>query len=436
MSSQLDLIGTTPTLKTLPSAKIKRSELDGVHAWTNFYAAYSEKFVLSAISAIGYTSKSKVLDPFVGSGTTLVCCLKLGLPAIGIDLDPFSCLLARSKVSINANPSNVQKFLKLGTRKKPLNTFSEDAKLLFDNDCLCYASTVFSRILSATNCTPESLLDTLLSDSIGKYDSEVVALTALSIGASESARLVRGSNPTWYRKALVGEKDNIEALYSSTQSIHKRMLLDIGEVAKEVPDGKRDIRIYNADITTFRKTNREKVDIIITSPPYLTRLDYVIKHLPNLLILSGVINIDINSLRKRMIGTSKIVNKEDFNLEWGKTCLNLLNLIKNHKSYASESYYVWTYSQYFSSIFNAIEFISSKLKKKGKGLIIVQNSTYKDLVIPLSEIICEMLMAKGLFAENIRQEKITRNMKFINPKLSKDDKKSFQSEDVIHYKKL
>lgn len=39
-----------------------------------------------------------VLDPFCGSGTTLVEALRYGLPAVGVDLNPIACLIARVKV--------------------------------------------------------------------------------------------------------------------------------------------------------------------------------------------------------------------------------------------------------------------------------------------------------------------------------------------------
>ena len=38
-----------------------------------------------------------VLDPFAGSGTTLVQCLELGLHSIGIDISEFNCLISRVK---------------------------------------------------------------------------------------------------------------------------------------------------------------------------------------------------------------------------------------------------------------------------------------------------------------------------------------------------
>jgi len=39
-----------------------------------------------------------ILDPFVGSGTTLVEAALLGCPSTGIDIDPLSCLISESKI--------------------------------------------------------------------------------------------------------------------------------------------------------------------------------------------------------------------------------------------------------------------------------------------------------------------------------------------------
>src|SRR6187551_1179886 len=39
----------------------------------------------------------RVLDPFAGSGTTLVQCLESGYDATGVDVAPFNCLLMQVK---------------------------------------------------------------------------------------------------------------------------------------------------------------------------------------------------------------------------------------------------------------------------------------------------------------------------------------------------
>ena len=40
----------------------------------------------------------RILDPFIGSGTTLIACVLLKRYGIGIDIDPQYCELAKSRI--------------------------------------------------------------------------------------------------------------------------------------------------------------------------------------------------------------------------------------------------------------------------------------------------------------------------------------------------
>jgi hypothetical protein len=61
---------------------------------------YLGKFVPQLVEALlerYVESGGRVLDPFAGSGTTLVQCLESGHDAVGVDVAPFNCLLMRVK---------------------------------------------------------------------------------------------------------------------------------------------------------------------------------------------------------------------------------------------------------------------------------------------------------------------------------------------------
>lgn len=47
----------------------------------------------------GITADTVVLEPFLGSGTTLVACQKVGVRGIGIDIDPLYCKYARRRLT-------------------------------------------------------------------------------------------------------------------------------------------------------------------------------------------------------------------------------------------------------------------------------------------------------------------------------------------------
>jgi hypothetical protein len=63
---------------------------------------YLGKFVPQLVEALlgrYVRAGGRVLDPFAGSGTTLVQCLESGYDAVGIDVAAFNCLLMRVKTA-------------------------------------------------------------------------------------------------------------------------------------------------------------------------------------------------------------------------------------------------------------------------------------------------------------------------------------------------
>lgn len=77
----------------------KANTRDATHAAHPYPAKFIPQIPRALIKDLHPGDDSIVLDPFCGSGTTLVEAAAAGLPAIGIDLHPLACLISKVKVT-------------------------------------------------------------------------------------------------------------------------------------------------------------------------------------------------------------------------------------------------------------------------------------------------------------------------------------------------
>jgi len=71
------------------------------HGWYRFVLSYPPHLVRQYCEHFDLGENSLVLDPFCGTGTTLVEAKKNGIPSIGCDAHPFAALVSRVKTNWN-----------------------------------------------------------------------------------------------------------------------------------------------------------------------------------------------------------------------------------------------------------------------------------------------------------------------------------------------
>lgn len=74
-----------------------RGKADGVEGVHPYPAKFIGELPRALLSTLKCPENTAVLDPFCGSGTTLVESQRAGLPSVGIDLNPIACLISRVK---------------------------------------------------------------------------------------------------------------------------------------------------------------------------------------------------------------------------------------------------------------------------------------------------------------------------------------------------
>ena len=87
------------------------------HDWYRFVLSFPPHLVRDYAQRFGLDADSRVLDPFCGTGTTLVEAKKLGVPSCGLEAVPLSRLAASTKVDWTPDPDELLKHAELVAEK-------------------------------------------------------------------------------------------------------------------------------------------------------------------------------------------------------------------------------------------------------------------------------------------------------------------------------
>jgi len=88
--------------------KLKAEDL-AAHNWYRFVLSFPPHLVRAYLERFNLNSRHCVLDPFCGTGTTLVECKKLGIASIGVEPNPMACFASRVKVNWNVDPDSLMR---------------------------------------------------------------------------------------------------------------------------------------------------------------------------------------------------------------------------------------------------------------------------------------------------------------------------------------
>ena len=89
--------------------RIYESDLP-VHEWYRFVLSFPPHLARSYAERFALSESQTLLDPFCGTGTTLVEAKKLGIGSVGIEANPMAHFAARVKTSWNKDPSGLERY--------------------------------------------------------------------------------------------------------------------------------------------------------------------------------------------------------------------------------------------------------------------------------------------------------------------------------------
>ncbi len=99
---------TEPALPEVAESNVLQRQDSPIHSWYRFVLSYPPHLVRKYVAAFELGPGSLLLDPFCGTGTTLVEAKKLGIPSVGCDAHPFAVLVSQAKTNWKLNPGKIR----------------------------------------------------------------------------------------------------------------------------------------------------------------------------------------------------------------------------------------------------------------------------------------------------------------------------------------
>ena len=251
------------------------------HQWYRFVLSFPPHLVRDYAAKFGLSSHHQVLDPFCGTGTTLVECQKLGLPAFGLESNPVACFASGTKLQWGVDPQKLVRHARLvadaaHARLERDGYFDDDTPRLLENSASSKA---------ALRTLPEDVADLLLTNSISPLPLHKVLVLVEVLAEHQDERFIHHERLA-LATALVNGISNLHfgpevgvgppKPDASVVSLWMDGILTMAQDLENLPRGQTSKSIvYQADAREVAQVlPRHSVDAVITSPPYPNEKDY------------------------------------------------------------------------------------------------------------------------------------------------------------------
>jgi DNA modification methylase len=416
-------------------AKRKPASQIGIEKWYPYYAGYTEEFTRGVLRLVGEGQSLTVLDPWNGSGTTTRVAHEMGHNAIGFDLNPVASLVASAKIVHRDDASNVTGLAKRLAEVDRLDVAGDDPLLPWmAPSVISQYRSIEARILAELATSKDGVVARPKDGHVPPLAAFM--LLALMRAARDSASLHRGTNPTWTVPGK-GRRSAIRTLGKKWVNRLVEMAADLQTTEISESTAKRSSRILLGDAREL-PLNDSHVDLVVTSPPYCTRIDYVVNSSFELAALGvSVESPEYLDLRRASMGTplARQGAVPETPTQWPSSLRMLLHGVRTHKSKASSSYYYKTFHQYFADAEASLKELHRVLRPGGLAIFVVQTSYYKEICVDLPALYVDLGETLGFRGQVVGQSPVHRALAQIHPHSLHHRKESQYREAVVAMEK-
>lgn len=383
---------------------LKRKETSYI---THDYHRYPAKFIPQVASRLikQFTKKGDlVCDPFMGSGTTLVEVLVNERYGIGVDINPAAYIISKAKTT-PINPKKLNDVTNSLLRniegeldnKLTLDTFKDSPENNNDKN-VCIPT--LERIDYWFDCETKEDLANIWHEinQIEDEEIKIFFMCAFSHILKNCSRwLMKSTKPTIDKnkvppKPLQSFKRHLTKMKRKNEELYNLLSEDIIENHKSM---------IHAELGDCRNLPCEDniVDLIVTSPPYVTSYEYADLH--QLTVLWFGYETEIKNLRAKFIGTamSRKNITDKINSSIAESTVNEFKSLKLNGVADSVHAYFFEMQECLMEMWRV-------LKPGGKSAIVIGNTALKKVPIYNGEVFAEIGMNIGFNIYDVIKRRI------------------------------
>jgi hypothetical protein len=375
-----------PVAYPIPSLR-RQSTRYSAHGLHEYRGKFNPQVVRAIGNLMGLAPGAWVLDPFCGSGTTLLESAHIGWNAIGVDVNPLGELIANSKVAaFNVDPSAVARECDALARrlKSPPDGIDwrdhlpepEYLEKWFPALVLPQLHRILRAIENTTLGALRDVFRVVLSD----------ICREVSLQDPGDLRIRRRKAPAENYPAVELFVEAVQTKVASVVRARQHVHPKAGTVQYAIHGDSKDAATV---APCMKHRGIEVFDAAITSPPYASAMPYLDTQRLSLSLLGLIGSRELRSGERRLIGNREIQDKERLSLEGDirknaarlpgepiKFCRRLLRLADDEShGFRRRNVPALAY-KYLAEMGSMFEAVRSLIRPKGRyALVVGRNST-------------------------------------------------------------
>lgn len=355
------------------------ANLDYTHSFHPYPAKFPARVPRSILKVMGQEGQT-ILDPFCGSGTTLVEARLAGVNAVGVDVNPLACLLAKVKSTPldEWHLTHVENFLS-----------DVEAELFYQQMGKVSESAQIPQIEGLSHWFQVNVSQELafLKQKIWTIQDEITRNFLKIIFSSIIVRVSNQESDTRFAaiNKQIPDGYTLKAYLDKAKDFLKRMR-EFSLVANK----KCLMQTYNHDSRNLSFLDSNSFDLVITSPPYANTYDYYLYH----------------KFRKRWLG---------LDVEFAQ-----YNEIGSRREFSSlkRSPEKWT-----EDLTMCFKHISRVLKNGSFAFIVIGDSVINKQLFQADELIAQIAEKTDFVVEECLSSDLQNHSRLFNPKFAQKGKK-------------